>query len=189
MSLWWLSFHENIRFSKTDSEYQGKPCPLEKTTNVFLDPPKKMHVTFVGYSWNIQGTFLYSVFPEHYLGVFPRMSYWTFFKYSGNIKSKCSANIPRTYICPVGDYNRKTNENEKKITDHDHEKYITTPEFNKLTSENFAARSPQAYLGSKYDISVLVKKTNFHKKLKKLNKNVTLNKTKYVLVGNELNEL
>ena len=29
------------------------------------------------------------------------------------------------------------NEIEKKITDHDHDKYITTPEFNKLTSENF----------------------------------------------------
>ena len=28
----------------------------------------------------------------------------------------------------------------KRITDHDHNKYITTPEFNKLTSENFAAR-------------------------------------------------
>ena len=26
-----------------------------------------------------------------------------------------------------------------KITDHNHDKYITTPEFNKLTSENFAA--------------------------------------------------
>ena len=38
------------------------------------------------------------------------------------------------------DYNTKINEIEKKITDHNHDKYITTPEFNKLTSENFAAR-------------------------------------------------
>ena len=30
-----------------------------------------MHVTFVGYSWNIQGIFLYSIFLEHYLGIFP----------------------------------------------------------------------------------------------------------------------
>ena len=29
---------------------------------------------------------------------------------------------------------------EKKITDHDHYKYITTQEFNTLTSESFAAR-------------------------------------------------
>ena len=38
------------------------------------------------------------------------------------------------------DYNTKVNEMEKKITDHKHGKYITTPEFNKLTAENFAAR-------------------------------------------------
>ena len=28
---------------------------------------------------------------------------------------------------------------KKKITDHNHDNYITTPEFNKLTTENFAA--------------------------------------------------
>ena len=31
------------------------------------------------------------------------------------------------------DYDRKINEIGKKITDHDHDKYITIPEFNKLT--------------------------------------------------------
>ena len=40
------------------------------------------------------------------------------------------------------DYN--TIEIEKKITDHDHDKYIATPEFNKLTERNFAARLKQA---------------------------------------------
>ena len=35
----------------------------------------------------------------------------------------------------------KTNEIETKITtDHDHDKYITTQEFNKLTSKTFFAR-------------------------------------------------
>ena len=33
-------------------------------------------------------------------------------------------------------YNTKVNEIEKKITDNSHDKYITTPEFNKLTTEN-----------------------------------------------------
>ena len=33
------------------------------------------------------------------------------------------------------DYNTKNNEIEKKITDHSHNKCITTPEFNKLTAE------------------------------------------------------
>ena len=30
---------------------------------------------------------------------------------------------------------------KKKITDHDFDKHITTPEFYNLTSDNFAARS------------------------------------------------
>ena len=32
-------------------------------------------------------------------------------------------------------YSRKIGENEKKVTDHDHDKYITAPEFYKLTPE------------------------------------------------------
>ena len=42
------------------------------------------------------------------------------------------------------DSNTKANGIEKKITDPEHDKYITTPEFNKLTSKNFAARLAQA---------------------------------------------
>ena len=76
------------------------------------------------------------------------------------------------------DYNTKINEIEKKIADRDHDKYITTPEFNKLTSENFAARLKQANLASKSDIANFVNKTDFDNKLK----DVTSNK-------NELNEL
>ena len=34
------------------------------------------------------------------------------------------------------DYNTKINEIEKKLTDHNHEKYITTPEFNKLLMQD-----------------------------------------------------
>ena len=51
--------------------------------------------------------------------------------------------------CPTikkTDYNTKINETEKKITDHNHDKYITTPELNKLTAENSAARLAQASL-------------------------------------------
>ena len=33
------------------------------------------------------------------------------------------------------DYNATINESEKEITNHNHDKYITTPEFNKLTLE------------------------------------------------------
>ena len=49
------------------------------------------------------------------------------------------------------DYNTKTNKIEKKITDHDHDKCITTPEFNKLTAENFVARLAQPNLVTKAD--------------------------------------
>ena len=46
------------------------------------------------------------------------------------------------------DYNTKISEIENKTTDHDHDKYITSPEFNKLTTENFAGRLAQADLAS-----------------------------------------
>ena len=74
--------------------------------------------------------------------------------------------------------NTKISEIENKIaTDHNHKKYITTQEFNKLT-ENFNARLKKANLASKNDISKVIKKIDFDKKLK----NVTSSK-------NELNEL
>ena len=61
------------------------------------------------------------------------------------------------------DYNTKINETEKKITDHSCDKYITTPEFNKVTAENFTARLTKANL---------VTKTDFDDKLKNLNKKI-----------------
>ena len=101
-----------------------------------------------------------------------------------NLANKASFNAVENKISSVSnlvkkiDYNTKINEIEKKITDHNHDKYITTPEFNKLTSENFAARLKQANLASKSDIANFVNKTDFDNKLK----DVTSNK-------NELNEL
>ena len=56
------------------------------------------------------------------------------------------------------DYDTKISEIEKKFTDHDHSnKCITTQEFNKLTSENFAPRLAQPNLASKDDIADFVK--------------------------------
>ena len=54
------------------------------------------------------------------------------------------------------DYNTKFVDIEKKIPDHD--KYITTEEFNKLRTENFAERLKQAKLSMKDDIADFVKK-------------------------------
>ena len=61
----------------------------------------------------------------------------------------------------------------KKNYWHDHAKYITTQEFNKL-----AARLAQAKLETKVDIADLVKKTDFDDKLKNLNKKATSKKQK-----------
>ena len=75
------------------------------------------------------------------------------------------------------DYNTKISEIEKKISDHNHDKYITTSESNKLTTENFKARLAQADL---------VPKTDFAIKLQDISKRITSNKTKHLLVQNEL---
>ena len=87
------------------------------------------------------------------------------------------------------EYNAKISEIEKKINDHNHDKYITTPEFNKFSAEIFAARLKQANLASKSDIANLVNKTDFDNKLKNLNKNITSSKTKSVLDENEFKKL
>ena len=42
------------------------------------------------------------------------------------------------------DYNTKISEIENKVSDHDHDKYITTPQFNILTARIFNARLAQA---------------------------------------------
>ena len=77
------------------------------------------------------------------------------------------------------DYKTKISEIENTmITDHDHDKYITIQDFNKLTSENFTVRLKQVNFQSKNDITNFIKKTDFDIKLK----NVTSNKI-------ELNEL
>ena len=100
---YFLDFHENIRISKTLSEYQEQRYPIEKTTIVFLDPPKKRkRATFVEYSWNSQGIFLYSIFPRHYFEIFPRITPGIFSEYTGNFSRQFSTNTRQTYICPVG---------------------------------------------------------------------------------------
>ena len=48
----------------------------------------------------------------------------------------------------------------------DYSNYITTPQFKKLTAENFTARLAKANLASKNDIGNFVKKTDFDEKLK-----------------------
>ena len=68
----------------------------------------------------------------------------------------------------------------KKFTDHNHDKYITTPDFNKLSTDVFKARLAQANL---------ITKTDFDAKLSSLSRKITKNKSKYLLVENDLKKL
>ena len=45
----------------------------------------------------------------------------------------------------------------KKILDHNHDKYVTTQEYKKLTTENFSERSKQTDLASKNNIAEFLK--------------------------------
>ena len=71
-------------------------------------------------------------------------------------------------------YDTKISELEKKLIDHNHEKYITTPEFNTLAAV-FYAKLAEANL---------ITKTDFDAKLSSLNRKNTTNKSKQLLVEN-----
>ena len=68
------------------------------------------------------------------------------------------------------DYNTQVIDIENKLTDHNHDKYIDTSEFNKLAADVFNARLAQAKS---------IAKAEFDAKLSNLNKKITSNKTKH----------
>ena len=75
------------------------------------------------------------------------------------------------------DYNTKITEIENKLNNHNHDKYITTPEFNTLAADVFNARLARANL---------VTKTNFDNTVSSLNNKIPVNKTKNESIENEL---
>ena len=80
-------------------------------------------------------------------------------------------------ILSVSDLVKKKTKN--KLNDHNHDKYIATSEFNKLAGDVFNARLAQANL---------ITKTDFDTKLFSLNRKITQNKIKHLLVESELNK-
>ena len=72
-------------------------------------------------------------------------------------------------------YYTKISEIEKKLTDHNYDKCITTPEFNTLAADVFNATLTQANL---------ITKTDFDANLSSLNRKITANKTKNLLAEN-----
>ena len=77
-------------------------------------------------------------------------------------------------------YDTNISELEKKLIDRNHDKYITTPEFNTRAASVFNVRLAQANLRTK---------TDFDPKLSSLNRKITSNKLKHLLVENELKKL
>ena len=67
---------------------------------------------------------------------------------------------------------------ESEVNDYSHDKYITTPEFKTLEADVFKAR-----LEAQID---LIGKPDFDSRLKEINDRVFKNKTKHLLVENEL---
>ena len=78
------------------------------------------------------------------------------------------------------DYNTKITEIENKLNNHNHDKYITTPEFNTLAADVFNARLARANL---------VAKTNFDNTVSSLGSKIAANETKNESIENELKKL
>ena len=69
------------------------------------------------------------------------------------------------------DFNTKLTKIKKKITNHNHDKFITITEFNRLTTGNFASRLKQTNLASKSNSANFVSKTDFDNQVKKIASN------------------
>ena len=86
------------------------------------------------------------------------------------MKENKTLNVKKT------DYDRKITEIEKKLTSHNHDNYITTPEFNTFAASVFNARLARVNL---------VTKTDFDHKLSYLDSTIAANKTKNEFIENE----
>ena len=78
------------------------------------------------------------------------------------------------------DYTTKVTEIENNLNSHNHDKYIITSEFDTLATNIFNARLSQANL---------ITKTDFDPTLSRINRKITVNKSKNLLVENVLNKL
>ena len=74
-------------------------------------------------------------------------------------------------------YDIKISELEKKLTDHNHDKYITTPEFNNLAADAFNTRSAKINL---------IKKADFNTRMSSIENKIAENKSKNVSIEDKL---
>ena len=75
---------------------------------------------------------------------------------------------------------QKITEIDNKLNNHNHDIYITTLEFNTLAADVFNARLAQANL---------ITKTDFDATFSSVNRKITANISKNLIVKNELNKL
>ena len=78
------------------------------------------------------------------------------------------------------DYDSKVTEIENKLNNHNHDKYVTTTEFNTLAADIFNARLSRANL---------VAKTVFDNSISSINNKIAANKTKNESIENEFKKL
>ena len=95
-----------------------------------------------------------------------------------------SQNFLKPYIVNKIDYNTKVTEIENKLNNHNHDKYITTSEFNTLAADVFNSRLSQANL-----VTNLVTITVFDNTVSSLDSKIAENKTKNKSIENELKKL
>ena len=95
-----------------------------------------------------------------------------------------SQNFLKPYIVNKIDYNTKVTEIENKLNNHNHDKYITTSEFNTLAADVFNSRLSQANL-----VTNLVTITVFDNTVSSLDSKIAENKTKNKSIKNELKKL
>ena len=78
------------------------------------------------------------------------------------------------------DYDTKITDTEKKLIDHNHDKYINTLEINTFAANVFNARLAQANL---------ITTTDFDAKLPSLNRKITTSKSKNLRAENDFKQL
>ena len=157
------NFALKIKYEKDGSDFEDKISKIDKKIHDFSDLVKKSN-------FNAKVTEIEGKIPS-----ISGLATNTALTAVENKIPDVSSLVKKT------DYNAKVSEIENKVNDHNHDKYITTSEFNTLATDVFKAR-----LAAQTD---LIRKPDFDSKLKGISDRVTKNKTKYLLVENELKKL
>ena len=119
--------------SKVDNLDVDKLLPAPVDLSKLSDVAKMMSLNIYIYIY----IYIYNAKIENIKGKIPNIINLA----TGTALNAVENKIPSpSHLVKKTDYNTKINEIEKKTIDHNHDKYITTPEFNKFTAEIFDLR-------------------------------------------------